>query len=132
PAPPPSPVSSASASVSSPFDPATGTFGRRAGVPGPVIGERAETIGLHQVSVEMSYSYVSLTSVNGDDLDGLENKPRIGNSVVSLRYPPTRRLPPGVTLAHGRLTSFLPVRVLLDLDVAAHILTPGITYGITP
>src|SRR5438445_5928057 len=125
------PVASASSSVSYTFDPETGTFERRAGVPGPVIGERAETIGLHQVSVEMSYSYVSLTSVNGDDLDELENKPRIGNSVVSLRYPPTRRLS-AVTLADGRLTSFLPVRVLLDLDVTAHILTPGITYGITP
>jgi hypothetical protein len=119
-------VASASSSAIYAFDPSTGSYERQGGIPGPVIGERAETIGLRRLSVEMSYSYVSLTSINGDDLDELENAPRIGNNVVSFRYGED------VTLKDGRLTTFLPVRVLLDIGVTAHIVTPGITYGVTP
>jgi hypothetical protein len=39
---------------------------------------------------------------------------------------------PGTTLADGRFTTFLPVRVLADIDVEAHIVAPSVTYGVTP
>src|SRR5207247_746178 len=61
-----------------------------------------------------------------DDLpDSLLNRPRVnGKRIV---FP----VPGGVTLADGRFANFLPVRVVADLDVQAHIVAPSITYGIT-
>ncbi len=38
----------------------------------------------------------------------------------------------GITLADGRFTTFLPVRVVADIDVEAHIVAPSVTYGVTP
>ena len=40
-------------------------------------------------------------------------------------------VPGGVILADGRFTNFLPVRVVADLNVQAHIVAPSVTYGIT-
>src|SRR5947208_2206462 len=38
----------------------------------------------------------------------------------------------GTNLKDGRFTNFLPVRVVADLDVEAHIFAPSLTYGVTP
>ena len=63
------PVASASSSFTYVYNPAFGTFERQTGVAGPIIGERAETIGRGQFNLTATYSYVRLTSINGDDLD---------------------------------------------------------------
>ena len=119
------PVASASSGVVYAYNPALDTLERQTGVAGPIIGERAETIGKGQLNLAVSYSYVDLTSINGDDLDSLLNRPRVnGKRIV---FP----VPGGVTLADGRFANFLPVRVVADLDVQAHIVAPSITYGIT-
>jgi len=120
------PVASASSSVTYAFNPATETFERRTGVLGPIVGERAETIGKGQINIGVSYSSVDLSTVNGEDLGHLENRSSIAGRVVS--FP----VPGGVTLADGRFTNFLPVHVFANIDVEADIATPGITYGITP
>ena len=119
------PVASASSGVVYVYNPALDTLERQTGVAGPIIGERAETIGKGQLNLAVSYSYVDLTSINGDDLDSLLNRPRVnGKSIVF----PVRGV---VTLADGRLANFLPVRTVADLDVQAHIVAPSITYGVT-
>src|SRR5947207_11049870 len=119
------PVASASSGVVYAYNPALDTLERQTGVAGPIIGERAETIGKGQLNLAVSYSYVDLTSINGDDLDSLLNRPRVnGKSIVF----PVRGV---VTLADGRLANFLPVRTVADLDVQAHIVAPSITYGVT-
>jgi Putative MetA-pathway of phenol degradation len=120
------PVASASSSVTYAFNPATESFERQTRVLGPIIGERAETIGKGQMDASFSYSYVNITNINGDDLGHLENKASIGGNVVS--FP----VPGGLTLADGRFTNYLPLRVLTDLGVTAHIMTPSFTYGVTP
>ncbi len=120
------PVASASSSVTYFFNPATETFERTTRVLGPVIGERAETIGRGQLNIGASYSYVDLRKINGDSLSDLHNQPTIGGRVVS--FP----VPDGVTLADGRFTNFLPVDVMADMSVDAHIATPSVTYGVTP
>jgi hypothetical protein len=120
------PVASASSSVTYVFNPATETFERQTRVLGPIIGERAETIGKGQVNLALSYSYVRPKTINGDDLDSLVNTPEIDGQVVS--FP----VPDGVTLADGRFSNFLPIFVDADIDIEAQILTPGITYGVTP
>src|SRR5438445_2367425 len=119
------PVASASSGVVYVYNPALDTLERQTGVAGPILGERAETIGKGEFSLAASYSYVHLTSINGDDLDSLLNHPRAdGKELIFL-------FPHGVKLADGRLATFLPVRVVADLDVQAHILAPSVTYGIT-
>jgi hypothetical protein len=120
------PVASASSSVTYLYDPATETFERQTRVLGPIIGERAETIGERQLNASLSYSYVRLTEINGQSLDDLINAPAIDGRFVSYR------VPDGVILADGRFTNVLPVMVEADFDVKAHIITPGVTYGVTP
>jgi hypothetical protein len=121
------PVPSASSSVAYVYNPEVGTFERRTGVLGPVIGaERAETVGAGQIDVALSYAYVRLTTINGDDLSELVNRPLVGGRFIEVREPR------GVVLKDGRITTFVPVQVTADLNVEAHIVTPEITYGITP
>jgi hypothetical protein len=119
------PIASASSGVVYVYNPAVDAFERQTGVAGPIIGERAETIGKGQFNLAASYSYVHLTSINGDDLDSLLNRPQVNGRMIVF---PVRG---GVTLANGRFTNFLPVRVVADLDVQAHIVAPSVTYGIT-
>jgi len=120
------PVASASSSVIYAYNPELDTLERQVGVAGPIIGERAETIGKGQFTLAASYSYVHLTNINGDDMSSLLNRPRVkGNTLI---FP----VDPGITLADGRFTTFLPVKVIADIDVEAHIAAPSITYGVTP
>jgi outer membrane putative beta-barrel porin/alpha-amylase len=120
------PVASASSAVTYVFNPELDAPERQAGVPGPIIGERARTIGRGQFNIGLSYSYVDLTTINGDDLGALVNRPRVNGRVIIF---PVKG---GVTLRDGRFTNFLPVRVEADLGVQAHILAPSLTYGVTP
>ncbi len=120
------PVASASSSVTYGFNPKTETFERQTRVLGPIVGERAETIGKGQIDISASYSFVDVSTINGDSLGNLVNRPSIGGRVVS--FP----VPGGVTLKDGRFTNFLPVRVHANIDVEADIGTPSITYGVTP
>ena len=120
------PTASASSSVTYAYNPALEAFERQTRVGGPILGERAETIGKGQLNIAASFSYVHLTTINGDDFDSLLNRPVVnGRSIV---FP----VEGGVTLANGRFTNFLPVQVVADIDVHAYILSPSITYGVTP
>lgn len=120
------PVASASSGVVYTYNPALDTLERQPGVAGPIIGERAETIGKSQFTFAASYSYVHLTTINGNALDSLLNRPRVNGR--TLIFP----VDPGITTRDGRFTTYLPVRVVADLDVEAHIVAPSLTYGITP
>ena len=119
------PVATASSGVVYVYNPTVDIFERQAGVAGPLIGERAETIGKGQLNFAASYSYVHPTSINGDDLDSLLNRRLVNGRMIV--FP----VEGGVTLSNGRFTNFLPVRVVADLDVRAHIFSPSVTYGIT-
>ena len=119
------PVASASSGVTYAYDPTLDTLVRQSGVAGPIIGERAETIGKGRINLSAAFSYVHLTSINGDDLDSLVNRPRVNGQ--TLIFP----VPQGIQLADGRFTTFLPVHVVADLDVQAYILSPSVTYGVT-
>ena len=120
------PVASASSSVTYAFNPKTETFERQTLVLGPIVGERAETIGQGQINIGVSYSAVDLSTINGNDLGNLVNQASIGGQVVS--FP----VPGGVVRNNGKFTNFLPVLVHANIDVEANIGTPSITYGVTP
>lgn len=119
------PVASASSSVTFVYDPVNDTYEREAGALGPIIGERAQTIGTRAVGLGLSYSYVRLTSIDGQDLGSLTNQASVdGRFIFFSLINPT-------ILANERLTNFLPVRVVADLDIEAQILGPTVTYGVT-
>src|SRR5215467_2772729 len=120
------PVASASSGVTYVYDPAVDTLVRQSGVAGPIFGERAETIGKGVFNLSAAFSYVHLTSINGDSLESLVNRPSVNGQ--TLTFP----VPKGITLADGRFTTFLPVHVSADLDVNAYIFSPSVTYGLTP
>src|SRR5262245_18578471 len=116
------PVASASSGVTYTYDPALDTLERQPGVAGPIIGERAETFGRGRFNLSAAFSYVHLTSINGDDMDSLVNRTVVNGQ--RLIFP----VPDGITLADGRFSTYLPVRVVADLDVKAYILTPNVTF----
>lgn len=120
------PVASASSSVVYVYDPELDTLTRRAGTLGPILGERAETLGQGAFDLAVTYSYVDLATINGQALDRLVNRRLIDGRF--LFFP----VPDGVTLKDGRVTTLLPVEVDLDLDVRAHMVAPSLTYGLTP
>lgn len=119
------PVASASSSVSYRFNPELGEFERTTGVLAPLFGERAETVGKGEFDVSLTYSYVDFKEINGQSLGDLVNKPVIDGRFV------TFEVPGGLRLADERRTTILPVLVQADIDVDAHIFTPGVTYGLT-
>src|SRR5262245_19488458 len=120
------PVASASAGVTYVYDPAVDTFVRQAGVAGPIFGERAETIGKGIFNSSTASSYTHLTTINGDSMDNRLNQPVVNGQTLTFPVPKV------IKLADGRFTTFLPVHVSTDLDVNAYILSPSVTYGVTP
>ena len=119
------PFASASASIEFVYDPALDVVERRPGPLGPIFGERAETIGPGRFDLDVSYSYVDLATINGRPLDHLVSLAGVKGRFLFFR------VPDGILLQDGRLSSILPVRVALDLGVTAHIATPSLTYGVT-
>ena len=120
------PIPSASSNTVFAYDPVTGSYVREAGVPGPLFGERAETLGRREFDVSLAYSHVDLTTINGDPLDHLVSQTMVDGNLI------TKHFDQPVPLADGRKTSFLPRRVTEDIGVTADIVTPAVTYGITP
>src|SRR5262249_33101850 len=113
-------------SVTYVYNPELDTLERRTGVAGPIFGERAETIGAGEFDLVLSYSYIHLSTVNGEDLDSLPSRARVNGRVL---FFPVKG---GLTLNDGRSTTFLPVQANVALDVTAPQIAPSLTYGITP
>ena len=122
------PVASASSSFTYVYNTELDTPERQPGVAGPIIGERARTLGRGEFDVTATYSYVHLTTINGDDLGALVNRTRVNGKTVIFPVAGGG----GLTLKDGRFTNFLPARVVANLDVEAHIVAPSLTYGVTP
>jgi hypothetical protein len=98
------PVASASSSVAYVYNPRLEAFERQTRILGPIIGERAETIGAGEMDVALTYSYVHPTRINGQSLSSLMNVATIGGRVIS--FP----VPGGVELNDGRFTNSSPCR----------------------
>lgn len=96
------PVASASSSVVYRFDPTLDTPAASPGLPGPIFGERAETVGQGRVDLTASYSFVRLATINGEPLDDLVNRRTVGNRFLFFR------VRGGAMLEDGRFTTILP------------------------
>jgi len=109
------------------FDPATDTFARLTGVPGPLFSERALTLGKGKLNFSVGYSFVDFSELNGTDLDNIRS-PALLNEIFS-----------GERTLLGRLTTgepvfFAPISASLirtQINLHAHIAVPTLRYGIT-
>lgn len=106
------PLTSASPGVTFSFDPASGAYVRDTEILGQLLLERARPIGRGRFNLNVSYQYVALDTINGEDLDDLSDT-----------YPPIRQ--PG----SGGVTRFKVPRFRLNLDT--HQITTNFTYGVT-
>src|SRR5262245_19044354 len=120
------PVASASSSIVYTYDPTIDAPALRPGLPGPIFGERAETVGQRRLDLTASYSFVRLATINGEPLDDLVNQRTVGTRFLSFR------VRGGATLKDGRFTTLLPVHTTVDIGVEAHIMSVSLTYGVTP
>jgi hypothetical protein len=120
------PVASASSSIVYRYDPTIDAPVLSLGLPGPIFGERAETVGQGRLDLTASYSFVRLATIEGEPLDDLVNQRTVGSRFL---FFPVRG---GVMLKDGRFTTVLPVHVTVDLGVDAHIVSASLTYGVTP
>jgi hypothetical protein len=120
------PVASASSSIVYRYDPTIDAPVLSPGLPGPIFGERAETVGQGRLDLTASYSFVRLATIDGEPLDDLVNQRTVGSRFL---FFPVRG---GVMLKDGRFTTVLPVHVTVDLGVDAHIFSASLTYGVTP
>jgi hypothetical protein len=119
------PVASASSSIVYRYDPTIDAPVLHAGLPGPIFGERAETVGQGRLDLTASYSFVRLATIDGEPLDDLVNRRTVGTRFLFFR------VRGGVTLKDGRFTTVLPVHTTVDLGVDAHIVSASLTYGVT-
>jgi hypothetical protein len=95
---------------------------------GPILGERAETIGRHRIFLAGTYQYFPFSTLDGIDL---KNVPAVYNHSDSLNPNGTKRLPtdpmspgdPGVELEYIRTTD--------RIDLKVHQFTFYATYGLT-
>jgi len=120
------PVASASSSIVYRYDPTIDAPVLRPGLPGPIFGERAETVGKGRLDLTASYSFVRLATIDGEPLDDLVNQRTVGNRFLFFR------VRGGTTLRDGRFTTVLPVHANVDIGVTAHIVSASVTYGVTP
>jgi len=67
------PLIAASAGVTYAFDPLTGTFAREPAIVGQLYLERADPIGRRKFNLNVSYQYVSLASLEGQEASDLQD-----------------------------------------------------------
>jgi hypothetical protein len=79
------PTTATTPSVTYTFDPASGVFVRASGSLGPAFAERGETTGRGKATLGMSYLFASFKTLNGDDLDGLQQTMRTTGAGGALR-----------------------------------------------
>jgi hypothetical protein len=101
------PLLSASPGVGYEFDVSSGAFVRRSAVFGQLFLERTEPLGRGHWNVSLSYQHVRLSSVDGQDLDDLQD-------LDPIRF--------------GREAPFVIPRLAIELDT--HQTTASVTYGL--
>lgn len=106
------PVTSASPGVTFTFDPASGAFVRDTEILGQLLLERARPIGRGRFNVNVSYQYVALDTIDGEDLDHLSD------TNGQIREPGTG----------GRARFTIP---RFRLSLVTNQVTTNVTYGIT-
>jgi hypothetical protein len=109
------------------FDPATDTFARLTGVPGPLFSERALTLGKGRFNLSVGYSFVDFSELNGTDLDNIRSLALL-NEIFSEESVPLGRLTTGEPVFFAPTSASL---IRTQIDLQAHIVVPTLRYGLT-
>ncbi len=100
------------------LDPALGTFVRTTETLGPLLAERAPTLGRGKLNFNLSFTFFTYDEFDGEDLDNLQ--------VVAAHNPDIIGFP-------DEREQFENETILIDvdLDIAVQILALAATYGLT-
>jgi hypothetical protein len=148
------PTASPGSGFSLMFDPALKTFVTTTDSLGPIIGERADTIGRHRIAVGVSYQFFQFDKINGSHLanlpnvlihadDIIDNQPPNVICSASLTGNPDQSLasysdnpPPGQPHNQNNLLgdcSYVRDRIATvnRIDLKVHQITTNVTFGLT-
>ena len=112
------PFSSPVGSFTFAFDPALATFVEVTDTLGPLFAERAPTLGRGKLNLSLSYTYISYSSFDGEDLHSLEVTAKHDADIIG--FPDEREEFEGDTIL-----------IRVDLDITVQIVGVGATYGLT-
>ncbi len=119
------PIPTAASGFTYSFDPETGVFNRSTRSFGPILAERAETIGRKKVSFGASYQYFSFDELEGVDLDRVPAVfTHVGEAPEGARADVVTTLN-SIAVSVGQFTTFFTYGLTdrLDLSVAVPIVT---------
>jgi len=132
------PIASPSSSISFIYDPTLKTFAPATEESlGPILGERANTIGRHKIYVAFSYQYFNFNSIDGQDTN------HIPSVLKHAAIGPSNSLPlsflhscpnqDGLTGPYAQSPCFVRdyIQTTNNIDLTVHQYTLYATYGIT-
>jgi hypothetical protein len=109
------PIVAASAGFTYRYNPQLEVFERTSDTLGPLFLERPDTLGQGKFNVNVSYQYVRLNQLDGDDTSSLQ-----APDPIVIR----------VTDAAGTLQGFTANSLRYDFDLVNHIVGLSFTYGV--
>jgi hypothetical protein len=109
------PIVAASAGFTYKYNPDLEVFERTSETLGPLFLERPDTLGRGKLNVNVSYQYVELNEIDGDDMSNLE-----APDPIRIR----------VRDSAGNLLGFTANRLRYDLNLVNHIVGLSATYGV--
>jgi hypothetical protein len=129
------PIASPSSAISFIYDPSLKTFAPSTDESlGPVLGDRATTIGKHKIFVGFTYQYFNFSTIDGKDLG---NIPTVLQHQPFTPQPPIIPACPNQTALTGTQYAGDPcfvrdfIQTTNAIDLQAHQYTVYLTYGIT-
>ena len=109
------PIVAASAGFTYRYNPELEVFERSSETLGPLFLERPDTLGRGKLNINVSYQYVELNQIDGDDMSSLE-----APDPIRIR----------VRDSAGNLLGFTANRLVYDMNVVNHIVGVSATYGV--
>ncbi len=132
------PIASPSSGITFTYDPALKTFAPSTEESlGPILGERASTIGRNKVYVAFSFQYFNFNSIDGQDTAKipavLQHKPLRGDPTASLSFLRPCPNQTGLTGNYADNPCFVRdfIQTTNNIDLTVHQYTLYATYGIT-
>jgi hypothetical protein len=109
------PVVSASAGFTYKYNPQLEVFERTSETLGPIFMERPDTLGQGKLNINVSYQYVNLNQLDGEDTDSLQSPDPIVVRVVDVA---------------GNPLGFTANRLNYDFRLVNHVVGLNATYGL--
>lgn len=129
------PLASPSSGITFSWDPAAKVFIPSIGSLGPILGDRADTIGKYQVALAFDYQYFKFDTIDGIDLKNLPvvlTQPDFNLNGVTCSLNAPSNNPNPSPISNGPCSFIRDVVVTSNrLDLKIHQFTTFITFGLT-